>query len=316
VQAIASVEEPRAELRAGGLRARRRVALAPRRSGRALLRACRPRQWSKNLLVLAAPCAAGVTLGPHVAVQVAAAFAAFCLLSSATYLLNDVRDREEDRAHPLKRTRPVAAGELSVRSAVWAAALMAFCGLALALALSTALAVLGLGYVALTASYSLWLRDVIVADIVAIAAGFLLRAVAGGVATDVLLSRWFLLVSSWCAVFLVAGKRYAELNDGAAGAVTRGTLRHYSSGSLRALLLVSAALACVAYAGWAFTRAQHGAWYALSMAPFLLWLLRYATLLGRGAGQAPEALILRDPVLLALSVSWAAVFLCGVYVAG
>ena len=266
------------------------------------------------MLVLAAPCAAGVIARPQVAAEVLAAFIAFCLLSSATYLINDVRDREEDRAHPRKRMRPVAAGELSVRSAVWAAAVMALCGLAIAMALAPALAALGLGYLALTASYSMWLRGVIVADIVVIAAGFLLRAVAGGLATDVYLSRWFLLVSSWCAVFLVAGKRYAELKDGAGSVSTRSTLRHYSSGSLRALLLAAAALACLAYAGWAFTRAEHGAWYELSMVPFVLWLLRYAALLRNGAGQAPEALILRDRVLLALSVLWAALFLCGVYV--
>ena len=281
-----------------------------------LLRAARPRQWSKNVLVAAAPCAAGVIAEPQVALEVGAAFVAFCLLSSATYLLNDVRDLEEDRTHPLKRSRPLAAGELSPRAAVWAAAAMALAGLSLALAVTPALAALGLGYLALTASYSLWLRSVIVADIIAIAAGFLLRAVAGGIATDVHLSRSFLLVTSWCAVFLVAGKRYAELKDGSESPVARPTLRHYSRGSLRALLAAAAAAACVAYAGWAFTRSAHGISYELSMIPFVLWLFRYAELIGAGAGQAPEALILRDRVLLSLSVLWAALFLSSVYVGG
>ena len=278
------------------------------------LRACRPRQWSKNVLVLAAPCAAGVVAQPRIAAEVAAAFVVFCLLSSATYLINDVRDREEDRFHFRKRRRPVAAGELTPKAAVWSAAVMALAGILIALAVRPALAAVGCGYLALTASYSLWWRHVVVADIVAIAAGFVLRAVAGGAATDVYLSRSFLLVTSWCAVYLVAGKRYAELSESSTLAARRSTLRSYSIGSLRALLAVSATLAGAAYAMWAFTRPEHGVWYELSMVSFVLWLARYAVLLGRGAGQAPEELILRDRVLLALSVAWALLFLCGVYV--
>jgi len=265
------------------------------------------------VLVLAAPCAAGVIGQPGVVAEVALAFVAFCLLSSATYLVNDVRDREQDRRHPRKRTRPVAAGELSPQAAVAAAATIALLGLALAAAVRPGLAAVGLGYVVLTASYSLWLRDVVVADIVAIAAGFLLRAAAGAAATGVPLSRWFLLVTSSCAVFLVAGKRYAELGDGGVGAATRSALRGYSRGSLRLLLAAMAVLAGVAYAGWAFTRPEHGPWYELSMIPFVLWLARYAALLGQGAGQAPEELILRDRGLLVLGAVWTALFVGGVY---
>jgi decaprenyl-phosphate phosphoribosyltransferase len=278
-----------------------------------LLRASRPKQWSKNVLVLAAPCAAGVITQPRVAAQVLAAFVAFCLLASATYLINDVRDREQDRRHPRKRLRPVAAGELSPRTAMWAAALMGLGGVAIATAVRPALGALACGYLALTASYSVWWRHIVVADIVAIAAGFVVRAVAGGVATDVHLSRSFLLVTSWCAVFLVAGKRYAELGDGATGSLTRNTLQRYSAGSLRLLLAGAAVLASGAYAAWAFTRLHHVGWYELSMAPFVLWLGRYATLLGKGAGQAPEELILRDRVLLALSVVWVLLFVGSVY---
>jgi decaprenyl-phosphate phosphoribosyltransferase len=319
LQATASVEETQAQLSAGGLSAGGLntyvgAPTRPRSSARVLLRACRPKQWSKNLLVLAAPCAAGVLAQPRVAVEVLAAFVAFCLLSSTTYLINDVRDREQDRRHPRKRTRPIAAGELSPRSAMWAAGVMGLAGVAIATAVRPELGVLGFGYLALTASYSLWWRRVVVADIVAIAAGFVVRAVAGGVAADVYLSRSFLLVTSWCAVFLVAGKRYAELGDASARSMTRSTLRRYSSGSLRSVLAAAAVLASASYAVWAFTRPEHGAWYEVSMVAFVLWLARYAVLIGRGGGQAPEELILRDRVLLALSVAWALLFLCGVYV--
>jgi len=311
-----STEETRAEFHTGEFPVGIRVPAAPNLSPRVLLRACRPRQWSKNLLVLAAPCAAGVVTQPRVAAEVAAAFVVFCLLSSATYLINDVRDREQDRLHPRKRNRPVAAGELSPRAAVWTAAVLGLTGLAMAMAVRPALFGVGCGYLALTASYSLWWRRVVVADIVAIAAGFLLRAVAGGAASGVFLSRWFLLVASFCAVFLVAGKRYAEMIDGTEGPLRRSTLRRYSPRSLRALIGAAAASAGVAYAGWALTRPQNGLWYELSMAPFVLWLARYAALLGRGAGEAPEDLILRDRVLLVLSLVWGLVFLASVYAGG
>lgn len=279
-----------------------------------LLRACRPRQWSKNLLVLAAPCAAGVLGRPLVAAQIAGAFVVMCLLSSATYLVNDVRDREQDRLHPDKRTRPIAAGELPVRTALGAAAAMAVSGLALASAIDPKLGAVGLAYLALTASYSLWWRRVVVVDMLAIAAGFVLRALAGGIATDIYLSRWFVIVTGCCAIYLVAAKRYAELREHAGAKATRATLARYSRRSLRLTLAGAASVASVAYVSWAFTRPDHVAWYALSIAPLVLWLARYATLVGAGAGQAPEELVLRDRALLALSVAWTLLFLGGVYV--
>ncbi len=279
-----------------------------------LLRACRPRQWSKNLLVLAAPAAAGMIDRPLVAAQVAGAFVVLCLISSATYLVNDVRDREQDRRHPLKRLRPVASGDLSPAAALRWAALLALLGIALAIAIAPGLAALACGYLLLTASYSLWLRRVVVADILVIAAGFVLRAFAGGVASDIYLSRWFVIVTGCCAVYLVAAKRYAELREHGGSDPARATLRRYSLGRLRLLLAAAATLGGVAYTGWAVTRPSHLLWYGLSIAPFLLWLVRYATLIGAGAGQAPEELILRDRTLLALGVAWGVLFLGGVYV--
>jgi len=287
---------------------------APRSRARTVLRACRPRQWAKNLLVLAAPCAAGVIDRPVVAAQVAGAFVALCLVSSATYLVNDVRDRDQDRLHPRKRARPVAAGELSPTAALWIAALLAILGVTIATAIQPGLGALTVGYMALTGSYSLWWRRVVVLDILAIAAGFVLRALAGGVATDIYLSRWFVLVTAFCAIYLVAAKRLAELREHDGSGEARATLRAYSLGSLRLTLALSAAAASVAYVSWAVTRPSHLVWYVLSAAPFVAWLVRYAALTGRGAGQAPEELILRDRVLLGLSVAWGVLFLGGVYV--
>ncbi|HEV3034193.1 MAG TPA: decaprenyl-phosphate phosphoribosyltransferase [Solirubrobacteraceae bacterium] len=281
-----------------------------------MLRACRPRQWTKNLLVFAAPAAAGWIGRPAIAAEAAGALVVLCMISSATYLVNDVRDREQDRLDPRKRLRPVAAGELSPRAALWTAAVLAILGIALAGAIAIDLALLACGYLALTGSYSLWLRRVPVLDILVVAAGFVIRALAGGAATDIYLSRWFVVVTACCAVFLVTAKRYAELRAHAGFAPARATLRRYSLGRLRLMLALSATAAGVAYTSWAFTRPEHVVWYALSILPLVLWLGRYATLIGRGGGEAPEELILHDRALLAIGLVWGALFVGGVYVAG
>jgi decaprenyl-phosphate phosphoribosyltransferase len=236
------------------------------------------------------------------------------MVSSATYLVNDVRDRHQDRRHPRKRMRPVASGELPPRTALRGAVVLAVAGVALAAAIAPALAAVAVAYLGVTASYSLWWRRIVVLDIVAIAAGFVLRAIAGGAATDLYLSRWFMLVTAFCAVFLVAAKRFAELREAASSGPGRATLDSYSAGSLRLVLVAAAGMASIAYLSWAFSRPAHLAWYVLSAVPFLLWLARYAVLVGAGMGQAPEELILRDRRLLALSVAWAVLFLGGVYV--
>jgi decaprenyl-phosphate phosphoribosyltransferase len=280
-----------------------------------LLLACRPKQWSKNLLVLAAPAAAGVLFHPEVPGQVALAFVSFCLLSSATYLFNDVHDRAEDARHADKRSRAIAAGRVSVGLALWTATALAVVGLGIAAAVRPTLAGVGAAYLALTASYTLWLRHLAVADIAAVAAGFVLRALAGGVATGVPLSRWFLIVTSFGALFLVAGKRYAEL-AGAHRVTVRAPLREYSPAYLRFVMVLAAAVAVGAYCLWAFQHRRPGVspWYDLTIIPFVLWLLRYALLVDQGAGEAPEELALRDHFLLAMSVAWAATFAGAVYV--
>ncbi len=292
-------------------------AVDPRRLG-ALIRACRPRQWVKNVLVVAAPGAAGILTHPDVAGKVLLAFACFCMLASSTYLLNDVHDLAEDRHNPRRRERPIASGELSVRAAVAAALAFAIGGLALAAAVRPALAGVGAGYLALTASYTLWWRSVAVADIAAVAGGFVLRALAGGVATSVPVSRWFMLVTSFGALFLVAGKRYAELTGGEPAGIVRVSLRTYSVQYLRFVLGLAATVTTTGYCLWAFQRAHSAklSWYELTVAPFVLWLLRYALLIDGGEGQAPEELVLHDGFLLSMAGAWLAVFVCGVYVAG
>ena len=188
------------------------VELAPRRSRvYAALVTIRPRQWLKNALVIAAPGAAGALGRDDVPVRVGLACIAFCLLASGIYAVNDVRDIAEDRAHPRKRYRPVAAGELEPGTALALGAALMLTGLALCAAIRPLLLAVGAGYLALSLSYTALWRGVVILDVVAIAGGFVLRAIAGGVAAPVTLSRWFIAVVTFSALFVAAGKRLAEL---------------------------------------------------------------------------------------------------------
>jgi len=277
----------------------------------------RPRQWVKNLLVIAAPAAGGVLLDGDVPVNVALTFAALCLLSGGTYAVNDVRDMVEDRDHPQKRQRPVAAGDIAPRDALRAAAALMLAGLLLSLAVGPWVLVVGAGYLAVTLTYSLLWRRIALFDVSAIAGGFVLRAIAGGVAAPVPLSRSFLLVVTFGAVFVAGGKRHAELvRPRLAGPPARRVLAVYTIKHLRSVLGVSATLAFAAYCVWAFGGAAHGIpWRALTLLPFAAGLTRYGVLLGRGAGEAPEELLLKDHVLQLVGLTWAAMFAASVYAA-
>ncbi len=282
----------------------------------AMIQACRPRQWTKNLLVLAAPGAGGALLHAEVPERLALTFICFCALSSATYLLNDIHDLAEDRVHPRRRTRPIAAGRLPVPLAVVMAVGLVLAGLGLAFAVRPWLAAVGGAYLVLTTSYTLWWRRVAVADLAAIAGGFVLRALAGGAATNVALSRWFLLVTSFGALFVVAGKRYAELRTTGGSGRTRALLSQYSENYLRLVMGIAASVTTIAYCLWAFQRSHQArlSWYELTVIPLVLWLLRYGLLLEQGAGDAPEELVLRDRFLLIVTAAWLALFVAGVYV--
>ncbi len=289
----------------------------------AIVRACRPRQWLKNLLVLAAPAAAGALVWPEVPERLVATFVAFCALSSSTYLLNDLHDRAEDRLHERRRKRPIAAGEVSTRLAVATAVALVIAGLALAWLVRPWLAAVGAGYVLMTGSYTLWWRQIAVADLAAVTCGFILRALAGGVAIDVTVSRWFLTVTSFGALFLVAGKRYSELRassgEEASGLTSgRASLEEYSERYLRFVVGLAATVTTTAYCLWAFQRSHQArlSWYELTVIPFVLWLLRYALLIDRGRGESPDELVLGDRFLLTMGAAWAALFVAGVYVVG
>lgn len=292
----------------------------PRPSARALaggiVRAARPRQWVKNVLLLGAPAAAGVLDRPDALERLAVAFVAFCAAAAGGYLLNDVRDVHDDRRHPRKRRRPVASGALSVRAALIAGATLLVTGLALGAALGWAFLAVLVGYVALTASYSLVLRDIAVLDLAAVAGCHVARAAAGGIAVGVPLSQWFLIVASFGSLFVVAGKRLGDLADlGDAAPAARATLASYSPTYLRHVLTMSSAVAVTGYCLWSLDtpKATWPVLSQLSVVPLVLFLLRYALLLDQGRGGAPEDLVLEDRVLAALAVAWVALFAGAVY---
>lgn len=297
------------------------AALAPRRSlPLALLVACRPKQWVKNLLVLAAPGAAGVLGDADALLATLVALVAFCLAASATYLLNDASDVEADRRHATKRFRPIAAGELSVTTALVASATFAVLAVSLGLVVRWPLALVVVAYMALTTSYSAYLKHIVVLDVVALASGFVLRAVAGGVAADVPISNWFFIVTSFGSLFMAVGKRHAEVvTMGEEAGSHRLVLDGYTPGFLAYLRSVSSGVVLVAYCLWAFERAElldvGVPWYQMSIVPFATAVLRYAQLLEAGEGGAPEDLVLRDHMLLGATLCWGVLFGIGVLAA-
>ena len=278
----------------------------------------RPRQWIKNVLVIAAAGAAGALGHDDVPVRVMIAFAAFCLLASGTYCLNDVRDAAEDRSHPRKRLRPVASGELSPREAIGLGVALWGAGLIICAVITPPLALVGAAYLAITISYTLVWRRILILDLTAIASGFVLRAVAGGVAAPVGLSLSFVLVVTFAALFMAAGKRYSErLRADASGMARRPVLERYSPSRLRLLMAVSGIGALSAYWVWALAvpAVPGHLLRALTAIPFSAGFLRYARVLGDGGGEAPEDAILGDPILLVAGLAWLVLFALSVHAA-
>jgi decaprenyl-phosphate phosphoribosyltransferase len=281
----------------------------------ALLRAARPRQWPKNVLVLAAPASAGVLLQPREALETSVAVLAFILASSGVYLVNDIVDADADRAHPTKRRRPVASGELSEHDARFAAALFLGGGVLVAALLTWQLVVVVGLYEAVQLLYSLGLKRAPLVELLCVASGFLLRAVAGGAATDVDLTAWFVVAIGFGSLFVVAGKRYSELLlVGEVTAAIRPVLTRYSRSALRAVWALSAAILVATYALWAFLSPNPStAWAVLSIVPFAMAVARYGVKVNTGGAGEPEEVFLHDDGMQVLLVVWAVSFMGAVY---
>lgn len=283
----------------------------------ALVVAMRPRQWAKNVLVFAAPLAAGQLFVPDILLPSVGAFIAFCLISSATYLVNDVRDIEADRLHPQKSSRPIPAGHLPVPAAISAAVVLAASSLILSAFISFALLGVVVAYAVFTLAYSLGLKHEPVIELALLAMGFLLRAIAGGAASGLPISQWFLIVAGFGSLFMAAGKRYSELDrfvregNEDDDSPKRRSLNGYTLGYLRFVWGVAAAVAITSYCLWAFDVAATPSsfpWAEWSVLPFVLAILRYGVSVDRGQAEAPEDIALKDRVLLVLGLAWLTLF--------
>jgi len=275
-----------------------------------VVKAMRPRQWLKNVLVLAAPLAAagrGIRYDyADVLGEVGIAFVVFCLAASSVYLLNDARDVDADREHPTKRFRPIAAGVVPQWLAYTLSAALGIAALGIAWWLTPNLALVMAVYLAMQLAYCFGLKHQAVIDICIVSSAYLIRAIAGGVAAGIPLSQWFLLMMAFGSLFMVAGKRYAELQLAErTGAKIRKSLESYTSTYLRFVWTMSATALVVCYGLWAFERDRYsGSWFAVSMVPFTIAILRYAVDVDGGLAGEPEDIALRDRVLQLLFVAW------------
>jgi decaprenyl-phosphate phosphoribosyltransferase len=287
----------------------------------ALAALSRPRQWIKNVLVLAAPVAAGRILDPATVGRALLAAVAFTMVASGVYWVNDAIDARSDRLHPTKRHRPVASGRVDRRTALIGGAALQLAAVVLSwLVIGPALAAVIFVYAALQIAYSVQLKRVPVAELMVVASGFVIRALAGGVATDIALTEWFLIVTSFGALFVVAGKRYAEsIAMGDLAGEHRAVLEKYPQAFLQQVVGVCLAVTLLAYCLWAFrtstlvTGTTPSLWVALSVVPVTLISLRYLLLVAAGRTGEPEELVLRDRVTALGVLASGAMVLFGLY---
>jgi decaprenyl-phosphate phosphoribosyltransferase len=314
---------PGGEPSTGELAPMRDLSPAGARSSLVLLaRGMRPRQWIKNLLVFMAPAAAGVLGNWHTTLRVTGAFLVFCVAASGTYLVNDVVDAESDRHHPVKRRRPVASGALRPGLALGTGIGLIAGALAAALAIGPwGFAVVVATYAGVSIAYSIRLKREPVIELAVVASCFVLRAVAGGVVAQVHLSNWFLVFTSFAALFLVTGKRCAEhARLGLDRGVHRLVLDQYTESFLRSVLTISAGVTVASYCLWAFERTgllahagHHVVWIELTVVPLVLAVLHIFRVLDAGLGGEPEQLALHDHILQGYGVLWLVLMVIGLY---
>lgn len=283
-----------------------------------LIVSLRPRQWLKNLFVLAPIVFTAKVTELALLGRVLEAFACFCGLSGAIYLINDLCDRHRDAVHPVKRRRPLASGALSPAMATLAAVVLVGWCLAVAASLGTNFLFIAIGYLTLMVAYSFFLKNIVIADAGCIAAGFVLRAFAGGAVIDVVISRWLIICTALLSVFLALGKRRHELSrltDQAAQ--HRPVLRKYNVAFLDQLISITTGCCLVSYFLYCVvseTGIEHP--WLLATAPFVAYgLFRYLyCIYCKGKGGSPEDIVLNDKVFLANGLAYAVVVLLTIYI--
>ncbi|MBK0865439.1 decaprenyl-phosphate phosphoribosyltransferase [Saccharopolyspora sp. HNM0986] len=268
-----------------------------------LIKELRPKQWVKNVLVLAAPFTAGALWDPTILADAALAFVVFSMAASGIYFINDAIDVESDRQHPTKRNRPIAAGLIPLPVAYLVCGLLLGGSLVISGVVSMGLLTVMAVYIGVQLGYCFGLKHQPVIDLCIVASGFLLRAVAGGAAAGLVITQWFYLVVAFGSLFMVAGKRYAEVKLAAeTGAKIRKSLKAYSPSYLRFVWAISAAITIMNYCLWAYDiRAiEQSRWGIISIIPMVIAILRYAVDVDKGVAGEPEEVALKDKVLLVL----------------
>jgi 4-hydroxybenzoate polyprenyltransferase len=264
-----------------------------------VLRLLRPRQWTKNLLLFAALVFAEELFHPLAFVTACLAFVAFCLASSSVYVVNDLVDAERDRLHPEKRLRPIASGQVSRGAARALAALLTLAALALAMAIGRSFTAAVLVYLLLSHFYSFAGKNIVLLDVLLVAIGFVLRAVAGALAIDVPYSDWFVLCTFFVALFIALSKRKAELVAGGENSGSRPVLAHYTRGALTAYTGTSMAAAIISYSLYVqdilHDRGDEQRLLLFTVPFVILAIFRYYLLVETdGAGEKPEEVLLSD----------------------
>jgi 4-hydroxybenzoate polyprenyltransferase len=270
-----------------------------------LLLSLRPAQWTKNLILFAGLIFGGKLLDADAAIAAALGFVVFCVLSGVVYLVNDVRDVDADRQHPLKSRRPIASGAVSPASALTTAAVLTCGAMGVAWWLGPAFAAVAAAYVVLLTLYSVVLKHIVILDVLTIALGFVLRAAAGAAVVNVAVSHWLLVVTLLGALFLALGKRRGEIATLAGGGASyRPILADYSTGLLDQMITIVAASALLAYTFYTInpeTVARFGTDRLVLTLPFPLFgLFRYLYLIHQREGGAnPSETLLSDRPILA-----------------
>jgi len=281
--------------------------------------ALRPKQWVKNVFVFAALVFAERLSDPTAVWRVCAMFAVFCVLSSAVYLINDVRDRESDKKHPHKRRRPIAAGEISPRVASAASVVLAVVALFGAFYLAEGVGAVATAYLLLNMGYSFGLKQVVILDVMLVASGFLLRAFAGALVLNVAISRWLVLCTGLLSLFLGFVKRRQEIEALDGGTETRAILKEYSLPFLDQMISIVTGATVVAYSLYAFSpevAQKLGTEHLGLTIPFVLFgIFRYLYLVHqRGSGENPTTVVLSDGPLILDVLLWGVSVLLALYV--
>ena len=282
-------------------------ASAPR-VGAALLRTLRPSEWTKNLILFAALLFGERLLDPSAAARACGAFLAFCALSGTVYIVNDYVDRKQDRRYPTKSHRPIASGALAPQTALTAAVVLGSSALGWSFWLSVPLGLVSLSYLVLLTAYSLLLKHIVILDVLTIAIGFVLRAVAGAVAVSVPISYWLLVCTILLALFLGLSKRRHELvllgDDAAVHQPILGEYNPYLLDQMIGIVTASTVMSYILYVAESATAARVGTSPLSVTIPLVLYgMFRYLYLVYHRGGGAPSELLLADrPVLVSVAL--------------